>query len=212
MYADYERVYSNYLMHHGVKGMRWGVKRMLQKMGKRYDSDVGWYAMTGDKKYNKAMSKLIAKDKAQLMGMTNKYEIKAKRSFDSSKYDRLRYSWDNNKVNAKRASKISDKMNKAFEENKGTLTKLAANKSRAYSVAGKTFLAGAGAIGAAMAISKFGNSKNQKLMAVGRNLAAGGLITVAGSGYAALAGMNYGNKQFKTEGDIYARVKRSTRV
>lgn len=212
MYTDYERVYSNYLMHHGVKGMRWGVKRMLQKMGKRYDSDVRWHASTGDKKYNKAMSKSIAKDKAQLMGMTNKYEIKAKRSFDSSKYDRLRYGWDNNKVNAKRASKISDKMNKAFEENKGTLTKLAANKSRAYSVAGKTFLAGAGAIGAAMAISKFGNSKNQKLMAVGRSLALGGLGAVAGSGYAALAGMNYGEKQFKTEGDIYARVKRSTRV
>lgn len=63
-----------------------------------------------------------------------------------------------------------------------------------------------------MAISKFGNSKNQKLMAVGRNLAIGGLITAAGSGYAALAGMRYGDKQFKTEGDIYARVKRSTRV
>ena len=124
----------------------------------------------------------------------------------------MRYGWDNNKVNAKRASKISDKMNKAFEENKGTLTKLAANKSRAYSVAGKTFLAGAGAIGAAMAISKFGNSKNQKLMAVGRNLAIGGLITAAGSGYAANVGMNYGNKQFKTESDIYARVKKSTRV
>lgn len=212
MYTDYERVYTNYLMHHGVKGMRWGVKRMLQKMGKRYDSDVRWHASTGDKKYNKAMSKLITKDKAQLMGMTNKYEIKAKRSFDSSKYDRLRYGWDNNKVNAKRAAKISDKMNKAFEENKGTLTKLAANKSRAYSVAGKTFLAGAGAIGAAMAISKFGNSKNQKLMAVGRNLAIGGLITAAGSGYAALAGMHYGDKQFETEGNIYARVKKSTRV
>lgn len=212
MYTDYERVYTNYLMHHGVKGMRWGVKRMLQKMGKRYDSDVRWHASTGDKKYNKAMSKAIAKDKAQLMGMTNKYEIKAKRSFDSSKYDRLRYGWDNNKVNAKRASKISDKMNKAFEENKGTLTKLAANKSKAYSVAGKTFLAGAGAIGAAMAISKFGNSKNQKLMAVGRTLVIGGLISSAGSGYAALAGMNYGDKQFETEGNIYARVKRSTRV
>lgn len=212
MYTDYERVYVNYLMHHGVKGMRWGVKRMLQKMGKRYDSDVRWHATTGDKKYNKAMAKAITKDKAQLMGMTNKYEIKAKRSFDSSKYDRLRYGWDNNKVNAKRASKISDKMNKAFEENKGTLTKLAANKSRAYSVAGKTFLAGAGAIGTAMAISKFGNSKNQKLMAVGRNLAIGGLVAVVGSGYAANVGMNYGNKQFKTEGDIYARVKKSTRV
>nr|DAD80794.1 MAG TPA: hypothetical protein [Siphoviridae sp. ctWuM9] len=199
-------------MHHGTKGMKWGVRRMLQKMGKRYDSDVRWHASTGDKKYDKAMSKSIAKDKAQLMGMTNKYEIKAKRSFDSSKYDRLRYGWDNNKVNAKRASKISDKMNKAFEENKGTLTKLAANKSRAYSVAGKTFLAGAGAIGAAMAISKFGNSKNQKLMTVGRNLAIGGLITAAGSGYAALAGMHYGDKQFETEGNIYARVKKSTRV
>lgn len=212
MYTDYERVYTNYLMHHGVKGMRWGVKRMLRKMGKRYDSDIRWHASTGDKKYNKAMSKSIAKDKAHLMGMTNKYEIKAKRSFDSSKYNRLRYGWDNNKVNAKRASKINDKMNKAFEKNKGTLTKLAANKSRAYSVAGKTFLAGAGAIGAAMAISKFGNPKNQKLMAVGRNLLIGGLITEVGSGYAALAGMNYGNKQFKTEGNIYARVKRSTRV
>ena len=212
MYTDYERVYSNYLMHHGVKGMRWGVKRMLQKMGKRYDSDVSWHASTGDKKYNKAMSKAIAKDKAQLMGMTNKYEIKAKRSFDSSKYDRLRYGWDNNKVNAKRASKISDKMNKAFEENKGTLTKLAANKSRAYSVGGKAFLAGAGAIAAGMAIAKFGNPKNQRLMNVGKNLALSGFTAASLSGIGLLAGMHYGDKQFETEGNIYARVKKSTRV
>lgn len=33
LYTDYEKVYTNYLMHHGVKGMRWGVKRMLQKNG-----------------------------------------------------------------------------------------------------------------------------------------------------------------------------------
>lgn len=212
MYSDYERVYTNYLMHHGIKGMRWGVKRMLQKMGKRYDTDVRWHSMTGDKKYNKAMSKAITKDKAQLMGMTNKYEIKAKRSFDSSKYDRLRYGWDNNKVNAKRASKISENMNKAFEQNKGTLTKLAANKSRAYSVAGKTFLASAGAVGAAIAISKFGNPKNQRLMSVGRNLMSGGMVGLGLSSIAAYTGSQYGEKQFKTEGDIYARVKKSTRV
>ena len=58
-----------------IIGMHCGVKRMLQKMGKRYDSDVRWHASTGDKKYDKVMSKSIAKDKAQLMGMTNKYEI-----------------------------------------------------------------------------------------------------------------------------------------
>lgn len=212
MYTDYDRVYTNYLMHHGVKGMRWGVKRMLQKMGKRYDSDYSHYGHDLDKKYGKAMQKGIANDKSKIMGMNNKYEIKARRSFDSHKYHNLDYSQDTGKLNAKRALKINNRMSDAFEKNKGTLTKLAANKSRAYSISGKTFLAGAGAIGAAVAISKFGNPNNQKLMNAGRKLMEGGLVA-AGFGAAVLpVGLHYSNKQFEAENNIYARTKRSTRV
>ena len=212
MYTDYERVYSNYLMHHGVKGMRWGVKRMLQKMGKRYDSDYSHYGYDQDKKYGKAMQKSIKNDKSKIMGMNNKYEIKARRSFDSHKYYNLDYSQDKGQLNAKRALKINNRMSDAFEKNKGTLTKLAANKSRAYSVGGKTFLAGAGAIAAGMAIAKFGNPKNQKLMNIGKNLALGGFTAASLSGVGLLGGMHYGEKQFKLENDIYSRTKRSTRV
>ena len=212
MYTDYERLYSNYLMHHGVKGMRWGVKRMLQKMGKRYDNDHRRYGYDQDKKYGKAMQKSIKNDKSKIMGMNNKYEIKARRSFDSHKYTNLDYSQDKNQLNAKRTLKINNRMNDAFEKNKGTLTKLAANKSRAYSFSGKTFLAGAGAIGAAVAISKFGNPGNQRLMNVGRKLMEGGLLTASVGALALPVGLHYSDKQFSAENDIYARTKRSTRV
>nr|DAR74548.1 MAG TPA: hypothetical protein [Caudoviricetes sp.] len=31
MYTDYERVYTNYLMHHGTKGMKWGIRKLREK-------------------------------------------------------------------------------------------------------------------------------------------------------------------------------------
>ena len=40
MYTDYERVYSNYLMHHGTKGMKWGVRRALKKYNALYDQTI----------------------------------------------------------------------------------------------------------------------------------------------------------------------------
>lgn len=191
--------------------MRWGVRRLLQKknMGKKYDSDhVGYeHEAWTDKKYGKAMQKVVKNDKTNIMGMKNKYEIKAKRSLDDYKYYNLNYDRDRNKVNAKRASKISDKMNKEFEKNKGTLTKIAANKSRAYSFAGMSFLASA-----AVAISKFGNPGNQRLMNIGKNLMTGGILGVSVSGAGLVVGTHYSDKQFKAENDIYSRTKCSTRI
>ena len=33
MYTNYNTVYANYLMHHGVKGQKWGVRRTLKAYG-----------------------------------------------------------------------------------------------------------------------------------------------------------------------------------
>ena len=33
MYTNYNSVYANYLMHHGVKGQKWGVRRTLKAYG-----------------------------------------------------------------------------------------------------------------------------------------------------------------------------------
>ena len=52
----------------------------------------------------------------------------------------------------------------------------------------------------------------QRLMNVGKNLVLSGFNAASLSGIGLLAGMHYGDKQFETEGNIYARVKKSTRV
>lgn len=49
-------------------------------------------------------------------------------------------------------------------------------------------------------------------MNVGKNLTLSGFTAASLSGIGLLAGMHYGDKQFETEGNIYARVKKSTRV
>ena len=33
MYTNYNSVYANYLMHHGVKGQKWGIRRTLKAYG-----------------------------------------------------------------------------------------------------------------------------------------------------------------------------------
>ena len=35
MYTDYNNLYSSYLFHSGIKGMKWGVRRKAKKRCKR---------------------------------------------------------------------------------------------------------------------------------------------------------------------------------
>lgn len=36
MYTDYNNLYSSYLYHSGVKGMKWGVRRKAKKDAKEF--------------------------------------------------------------------------------------------------------------------------------------------------------------------------------
>lgn len=87
MYTDYERVYSNYLMHHGTKGMKWGVRRALKKYG-RYHDDAISNLNEQDPRYNKT-KKILLRDKANLNKLTSKKDIKNKTQFDFLKYNTM---------------------------------------------------------------------------------------------------------------------------
>ena len=41
MYTNYSDAYENYLMHHGVKGMRWGIRRMLPRFSSGHSGSGG---------------------------------------------------------------------------------------------------------------------------------------------------------------------------
>lgn len=208
MYTDYKHIYDS-LYHSGVKGMKWGVIKARQKAYGNYSGLQSHFARTKDKKFNKSLRKSIDKDKKQMLRMTNKYEILAKKEFDRSKYSHLNQNWWDNKVNSKRASKISDKMNKEFEKNKGTLSKIAKDRHISGSIAGRAFLASVGGLIAAQKIDKYSGGR---LKSVGQAVALGSL---AGLTVSAISFNNWNNavdKQFKTENEIYSRVKKSTRV
>lgn len=212
MYTYYERVYSNYLMHHGTKGMKWGIRKLREKIGKSYDSDFKAYGRMRDKKFGKSMQKSIEKDKANVVGMKNKYEIKAKRAFDSDKYYHLHNYWYDNKVNAKRASKINNKMNDVFEKNKKTLTKIEKIKSKSYSLAGVSFLGSIGLLTTGIAIGTLGNINNQRLMKTAEALVSASTLSLGVSSIALYNGARYSEKQYAANRAIYSNVKKHTRV
>ena len=58
MYTDYERVYSNYLMHNGNIGMKWGVRRALKKYGSYYDDAIS-NLNEQDPRYSKTKKNII---------------------------------------------------------------------------------------------------------------------------------------------------------
>lgn len=41
LYTNYSDAYENYLMHHGVKGMRWGIRRMLPRFSSGHSGSGG---------------------------------------------------------------------------------------------------------------------------------------------------------------------------
>lgn len=212
MYTDYERVYSNHLMHHGTKGMRWGIRKLREKIGKSYDSNYESYDRMRDKKFGRSMKKSIEKDKTNTIGMENKYEMKAKRAFDSDKYYHLHNYWYDNKINAKRASKINNKMNDVFEKNKKTLTKIEKIKSKSYSLAGVSFLGSIGLLTTGIAIGTLGNINNQRLMKTAEALVSASTLSLGVSSIALYNGARYSGKQYAANRAIYAHAKKHTRV
>ena len=87
MYTDYERVYSNYLMHHGTKGMKWGVRRALKKYNALYDQTSQNLNKQNPNYHN--IKNAINNDKANINKMTSKRDIKNKSFFNGVKYSSM---------------------------------------------------------------------------------------------------------------------------
>lgn len=198
MYADYERVYSNYLMHHGTKGMKWGVRRALKKYGRYYDDAIS-NLNEQDPRYNKT-KKILLRDKANLNKLTSKKDIKNKTQFDFLKYNTMQTaSLTSKKANLKKLNKI---MEKDWANNKVQITKELKTQRRL----GKATVASALAAYGGIAVYALGMiSKNNKLKNAGLAVSLGGTAaTVAGvaalDGGTKLSRRSYGYTNRK---DIY---------
>lgn len=198
MYTDYERVYANYLMHHGTKGMKWGVRRALKKYGRYYDDAIS-NLNEQDPRYNKT-KKILLRDKANLNKLTSKKDIKNKTQFDFLKYNTMQTaSLTSKKANLQKLNKI---MEKDWANNKVQITKEMKTQRRL----GKATVASALAAYGGIAVYALGMiSKNNKLKNAGLAVSLGGTAaTVAGvaalDGGTKLSRRSYGYANRK---DIY---------
>lgn len=198
MYVDYERVYTNYLMHHGTKGMKWGVRRALKKYGSYYDDAIS-NLNEQDPRYSKT-KKILLRDKANLNKLTSKKDIKNKTQFDFLKYNTMQTaSLTSKKANLKKLNKI---MEKDWANNKAQITKEMKTQRRL----GKATVASALAAYGGIAVYALGMiSKNNKLKNAGLAVSLGGTAaTVAGvaalDGGTKLSRRSYGYANRK---DIY---------
>lgn len=198
MYTDYERVYTNYLMHHGTKGMKWGVRRVLKKYGRYYDDAIS-NLNEQDPRYNKT-KKILLRDKANLNKLNSKKDIKNKTQFDFLKYNTMQTaSLTSKKANLQKLNKI---MEKDWANNKVQITKEMKTQRRL----GKATVASALAAYGGIAVYALGMiSKNNKLKNAGLAVSLGGTAaTVAGvaalDGGTKLSRRSYGYTNRK---DIY---------
>lgn len=198
MYTDYERVYTNYLMHHGTKGMKWGVRRALKKYGRYYDDAIS-NLNEQDPRYNKT-KKILLRDKANLNKLTSKKDIKNKTQFDFLKYNTMQTaSLTSKKANLQKLNKI---MEKDWANNKVQITKEMKTQRRL----GKATVASALAAYGGIAVYALGMiSKNNKLKNAGLAVSLGGTAgTVAG-----IAALDGGTKlsrrkyEYTNRKDIY---------
>lgn len=198
MYTDYERLYSNYLMHHGTKGMKWGVRRALKKYGRYYDDAIS-NLNEQDPRYNKT-KKILLRDKANLNKLTSKKDIKNKKQFDFLKYNTMHTaSLTSKKANLQKLNKI---MEKDWANNKVQITKEMKTQRRL----GKATVASALAAYGGIAVYALGMiSKNNKLKNAGLAVSLGGTAgTVAG-----IAALDGGTKlsrrkyEYTNRKDIY---------
>lgn len=167
MYADYERVYTNYLMHHGTKGMKWGVRKVLKKYNSGYN---GLISSLNEKNPNyHTMKKMIKKDKVNLNKMTSKKDIKNKAAFDAVKYATIQIAGFNPKLDPVKLNKI---MEKDWAKNKVQIVK----EMNAHRRIGRAKVASTLAVYGGIGVAAIGMiSKNDNLMNAGL------LATIGGS-------------------------------
>lgn len=167
MYTDYERVYSNYLMHHGTKGMKWGVRKVLKKYNSGYN---GLISSLNEKNPNyHTMKKMIKNDKVNLNKMTSKKDIKNKAAFDAVKYATIQIAGFNPKLDPVKLNKI---MEKDWAKNKVQIVK----EMNAHRRIGRAKVASTLALYGGIGVATIGMiSKNDNLMNAGL------LATIGGS-------------------------------
>lgn len=198
MYTDYERLYSNYLMHKGIKGMKWGVRRALKKYGRYYDDAIS-NLNEQDPRYNKT-KKILLRDKANLNKLTSKKDIKNKTQFDFLKYKTMQAaSLTSKKANLQKLNKI---MEKDLANNKAQITKEMKTQRRL----GKATVASALAVYGGIAVYALGIvSKNKKLKNAGLAVSLGGTAATV-AGVAALDGgtkLSRRSYEYSNRKDIY---------
>lgn len=196
MYADYEKVYSNYLMHHGTKGMKWGVRKVLKKYNSGYN---GLISSLNEKNPNyHTMKKMIKKDKVNLNKMTSKKDIKNKAAFDAVKYATIQIAGFNPKLDPVKLNKI---MEKDWAKNKVQIVKEMNAHRRIGRAKVASTLALYGGIGVATIgmISKNDNLMNAGLLAtIGGRLGSAAAISSANTSKIVRRSQGYANRK-----DIY---------
>lgn len=201
MYTDYERVYTNYLMHHGTKGMKWGVRRALKKYNAFYDRTSSNLNEKNPNYHN--MKKLINNDKANINKMTSKRDIKNKSFFNSVKYSSMStVGMTGKKVNVKKLNNI---MEKDWAKNKVQIVKEMKTQRRL----GKATVASALAIYGGLGVAAIGMvSRNNHIMNVGLAATLGGSIgTLVGTSKLATSKLARRMDGYTTRNDIYYRQK-----
>lgn len=202
MYTDYERLYSNYLMHHGTKGMKWGVRRALKKYNALYDKITSNLNEKNPNYHN--MKKLINNDKANINKMTSKRDIKNKSFFNGVKYSTLATAgMTGKKVNVKKLNNI---MEKDWAKNKVQIVKEMKTQRRW----GKATVASALAIYGGLGVTAIGMvSGNNRIMNVGLASTLGGSVgTAVGTSKLATSKLARRIDGYTTRNDIYYRQKR----
>lgn len=201
MYTDYERLYSNYLMHHGTKGMKWGVRRTLKKYNALYDRTMS--SLNKKHPNYRNFKNMINNDKANINKMTSKRDIKNKSFFNGVKYNSMStVSMGGKKINVKKFNNI---MEKDWAKNKVQIVKEMKTQRRW----GKATVASALAIYGGLAVAGIGMvSGNNRVMNAGLAATIGGSIGASvGTSKLATSKLSRRMDGYTTRNDIYYRQK-----
>ena len=169
MYSNFEQTYNSYLMHHGTKGMKWGVRRALKKYNALYDQTRSNLNKQNPNYHN--IKNMINNDKANINKMTSKRDIKNKSFFNGVKYSTIAsVGMTGKKINVKKLNNI---MEKDWAKNKVQIVK----EMKAQRRWGKATVASALAIYGGLGVAAIGMvSRNNHIMNVGLAATLGGSI------------------------------------